>query len=651
MGTTDTPETKPPGRSAVMLALRHYGLELRRQRALALPALLLPAVGNIGIRYLGPLLIAKLAGQAADEGGLALGRATPYIIGFGVTLLLAEALWRIGVHCLNRVEARGMEHLYVRGMDELLAKDPAFFHDNFAGSLTKRVLSYGKRFEDMVDTLMFNVIGNVVPLLFGAVVLWLYEPVLVIGLVLVIALTAAAATPLIRRRQRIVNDREAALARVSGHVADSLTNMETIRAFAAEDREAGEHRKRVAESRRLTLRSWDYGNLRVDTLIAPMSVLTNVLGLVMAIALAGGDAGVEEIFVAFTYFSNASAIMFDFNQIYRRLESSVTEAAQFTELLLEPATVLDPPDPEPLAPQDASVRFEAVDFAHSATRPLFRGLDLDVPAGARIGLVGRSGGGKTTLTRLLLRMSDIDGGRILIGGQDISRLRQRDLRALIAYVPQEPAMFHRSLRDNIAFARPGATDAEVRAAAEAAHVTEFADQLPEGFETLVGERGVKLSGGQRQRVALARAILRDAPVLLLDEATSALDSESEILVQDALWRLMEGRTALVVAHRLSTVADMDRLVVLDRGKVVEQGSHEKLLTTGGTYARLWQHQSGGFLAESEDSGVRDTGSQGGESVGAGRAGGEDFPPSAPPAVPPTAPRGTLPGAADPARVL
>lgn len=283
-------------------------------------------------------------------------------------------------------------------------------------------------------------------------------------------------------------------------------------------------------------------------------MLTNVLGLLVAIAFGGPGQGVEEVVVAFTYYSNATQIMFEFNQIYRRLESSMTEAAQFTELLLDPPTVLDPTEPEPLAPRDTGIRFEAVTFAHAGAKPIFQGLDLDVPAGARIGLVGRSGGGKTTLTRLLLRMSDIDDGRILIGGQDISRLRQTDLRSLIAYVPQEPAMFHRSLRDNIAFARPGATDEEIHAAAAAAHVTEFAHQLPDGFGTLVGERGVKLSGGQRQRVALARAILRDAPILLLDEATSALDSESELLVQDALWRLMDGRTALVVAHRLSTVS-------------------------------------------------------------------------------------------------
>ncbi|HLK00892.1 MAG TPA: ATP-binding cassette domain-containing protein, partial [Streptosporangiaceae bacterium] len=204
---------------------------------------------------------------------------------------------------------------------------------------------------------------------------------------------------------------------------------------------------------------------------------------------------------------------------------------------------------------------------------------------------------KTTLTRLLLRMMDIQDGQILVGGQDISKLRQADLRGMIAYVPQEPAMFHRTLRDNIAFARPGATEAQIRAAADAAHVTEFARDLPDRFDTMVGERGVKLSGGQRQRVALARAILRDAPILLLDEATSALDSESEILVQQALWRLMHGRTALVVAHRLSTVARMDQLAVLDHGQIIEKGTHEELLRLRGTYARLWQHQSGGFLDE------------------------------------------------------
>ena len=522
----------------------------------------------------------------------------PYVLGFAGVLFFAEIVWRIGIHCLNRLDGRGIENLYVIGMDELLAKDAAFFHDNFAGSLTKRVLSFASRFEDFTDNLVFNIVGSLVPLVFASVVLWRYDPWLVAGLIGLIAVTGAGIAPLIRRRQKLVSQREEAIARVSGHVADSLMNMDTIRAFAAGDREAAEHRSRVADQRRKSLLSWDYGNLRIDALVAPMSVLTNALGLLLAVALGGGQHGIEAIVVAFTYYSNATRIMFEFNQVYRRLESSLTEAAQFTELLLTPPAVAGPIAPEPLRPKAGDVRFERVSFAHAGGPPLFTGLDLAVPSGTKLGLVGRSGGGKTTLTRLLLRMTDVQEGRILIGGQDITKLRQSDLRSLIAYVPQDPAMFHRTLRDNIAFARPHATDAEIRQAAQAAHVSEFAGALPDGFGTMAGERGVKLSGGQRQRVALARAILRDAPILLLDEATSALDSESEILVQQALWRLMAGRTALVVAHRLSTIARMDQLVVLDRGQIAEKGTHQELLRLGGTYARLWQHQSGGFLDDS-----------------------------------------------------
>ncbi|GGS68574.1 ABC transporter ATP-binding protein [Planobispora rosea] len=585
-------------KSAVLLALRYYCGELRRQWPVAVPALTLPAMGNICLFYLAPLAVAGLVGHLAAGGAGSLDALLPYVLGFGALLLAGEVLWRVGLHFLNRTDARGIERLGVMGMDELLSKDTAFFHDNFAGSLTKRVLGFSANFEDFADTLTFQIVAKLVPLAFASVVLWRYHPLLVVVLLSLIVVTGFLVAPLIRRRQVLVNEREAAKVRVSGHVADVLANMETVRAFAAEEREAAEHRARVAEQYRLSLRSWDYGNLRVDTVVAPLAVLTSSVGLLLAVALRGG-LGVEAIVVTFTYYTNTTSIMFEFNQIYRRMESVLTEAAQFTELLLVPPAVVDPADPQPLRPADASVRFERVRFAYGDGPPLFEDLDLEIPDGAKIGLVGRSGGGKSTFTRLLLRLMDIDGGRILIGGQDIARLRQADLRSLIAYVPQEPAMFHRSVRDNIAFARPGATEAEILRAARAAHVTDFVEALPDGFDTLIGERGVKLSGGQRQRVALARAILRDAPILLLDEATSALDSESEILVQEALWRLMQGRTTLVIAHRLSTVVRMDRLVVLNRGRIVEQGSHNELLQAQGPYARLWHHQSGGFLLDDD----------------------------------------------------
>jgi ATP-binding cassette subfamily B protein len=291
--------------------------------------------------------------------------------------------------------------------------------------------------------------------------------------------------------------------------------------------------------------------------------------------------------------------MWEFNRIYRNLESALTDAAQFTELLLDPPSVMDSSSPEVFRPRDLEVELRDVSFRYAPGQPLiFDGFSLKIESGTKVGLVGRSGGGKTTLTRLLLRFADVESGQILIGGQPIDRVEQAALRRAIAYVPQDPSMFHRTIADNIRIGCPEASDAEVRRAARLAHANEFIEALPAGYATLVGERGVKLSGGQRQRVAIARAILKRARLLILDEATSSLDSESEALIQDALRTLMQDQTAIVIAHRLSTVRRMDRLVVLERGAIVECGSHDELLARNGMYASLWAHQSGGFLATS-----------------------------------------------------
>jgi ATP-binding cassette, subfamily B, bacterial len=324
------------------------------------------------------------------------------------------------------------------------------------------------------------------------------------------------------------------------------------------------------------------------------------LALLVGVALAvHGDIKAGVVYLVLFYASQVSEQMVESFQYIRTLSRGLGRAAKLVHLVNTPPEVVDLPGAPALNAGGGSLRFDHVDFAYLANRPLLEDFSLEIEAGEHVGVVGPSGSGKSTITRLVLRLMDVDGGRILIDGADIAAVTQSSVRRAVSYVPQDPQMLHRSIAENIWYGREGPVDlARVRRVAQAAHVDEFVRHLPDGYDTAVGERGLKLSGGQRQRVAIAQAMLKAAPLLILDEATSSLDSESERYVQDALWDLMSGATALVVAHRLSTIAQLDRIVVMDGGRIVEMGTHRQLLlkSAAGTYRHLWEHQSGGFLS-------------------------------------------------------
>ncbi|MDX1535757.1 MAG: ABC transporter ATP-binding protein [Candidatus Spechtbacterales bacterium] len=585
---------------AVKTALRDYFGQIKRDWKFAVPALLMPGIGNILVFYVPPLVIAKILTRFAENEVITLSDALPYVGAFAGVWFLGEMVWRFSGQLFNRAAAMGVKYLYTEAMENLLEKDLVFFHDNFSGSLTKKVIRYARSYEGFLATLMFSVFSSFIPLIFVVAILWQFSPWLILVLVSMVAITTLITTPLIKRRAKLVEERESASNKVAGYVADIITNVDAVRAFAHEDYEKERHHGNVENYVQKSKKTWDYHNMVISMTISPLYVITNALGLLVALMLSnGGGFNLEAVFVTFSYFSGFTKVMWDFSNIYRNLETQVSEAAQFTEVMLHEPKIKDKHDLKISKKENLPVEFRNVNFCYEENydQKLFNNLNIKIKEGEKVGLVGRSGGGKSTITKLLMRFMDIQSGEILIGGVDISKMKQKDLRNLIAYVPQEPIMFHRSILENIRYGKLDATDDEVKKAAEMAHADIFIKNLSKKYDTLIGERGVKLSGGQRQRIAIARAVLRDAPILILDEATSSLDSESERFIQDALEKLMENKTAIVIAHRLSTIQKMDKILVLNEGEIIEKGSHRELLERGGQYAKLWKHQTGNFLKE------------------------------------------------------
>lgn len=522
----------------------------------------------------------------------------PYItavIGIGV---VSQALIASGLILIAKLETKVRVTMQDDIYKRLLNQSLAFHSNNFGGSIVTQVKRFTSAYTHLTDAFVLFALKMFANVIIAIVVIAFFSwPIALAMLVWTVCFTYLNFI-LTRRRMRYSKAAAAADSNTTAHLADTIGNVAAVKAFAAEKTEQKVQHEKLRDFAKKKYLTWYKATLN-DALFGSLMLFLQVMVLVMSVyAIATDTMTIGILLLIQVYTTQLMAELWGFSGLSRNIEQSLSDAVELTETLNAKVSVSDTQHPQKMHVTKGAVSFNDVSFMHEdAAHALFTHFNLSIAPGEKVGLVGHSGSGKTTLTRLLLRFSDVQSGTICIDGQNIAEVRQSDLRAHIAYVPQEPILFHRTLRENIAYSKPNATDEAVQEAAKQAHAMEFIEKLPEGFETVVGERGVKLSGGQRQRIAIARAILKDAPILVLDEATSALDSESEKLIQDALTKLMKGRTTIVIAHRLSTIQSLDRIIVLDDGKIIEEGSHASLLRKKGAYAELWQHQSGGFIDE------------------------------------------------------
>lgn len=495
------------------------------------------------------------------------------------------------------LDAKGGEYLSHLAFEAVVNQSMTFHSNRFSGSLTSAANKLPNAFINLKSGFLWDIYPLALTILFSIGVAAFVCPPFAIILIIYTATYLAVAITTFYKTRHV----DAALAtaenKQTGQLADAITNELSIKSYAREKFEKTRFERATKRTHDATI------NVAKVSLWRNMSMnvvnMITFVALLILIVMSHDLFGLSIANIVFLYSLSNSLLsnMWTINHILRNINRSLGDAKEMVEILDLPYIIDDKTD-KPLKVGDAKIDFRHVTFSHEKQKDkLFEDFSLEIKPGESVGLVGVSGSGKSTLTKLLLRFDDVKAGAIYIDEQDIRDVTQKTLREAIAYVPQESSLFHRSIFENVAYGKPGATDEEVFEAVRLAHADEFIADLPDGYDTMVGERGVKLSGGQRQRIAIARAILKDAPILVLDEATSALDSESEAAIQQALSNLMEGRTSIVVAHRLSTIAGLDKIVVLRDGKIVEQGSHKELLKAGGEYAKLWSRQSGAFLED------------------------------------------------------
>ncbi|MDB5160354.1 MAG: putative transporter ATP-binding protein [Candidatus Saccharibacteria bacterium] len=505
----------------------------------------------------------------------------------------------IGFNKLFHHEEKTSTVLMKLAMDKLVQHSDQFFANNKVGALAGDVSLFSRSVVAFLDTIFLAAMSVVVNFTASLVIIAFLSPALLIPFSIVTVFLVFHSVRSITNRGDLRKDRKEKMSHLTGTVADILGNHQIVRFFAGNTAEI----KRIADERAAieAVSSKEIDVIQREAFVR-QSVLFGLQIITLAIAVylfSNGIVTIAALIFAVTYMGRLTGSLFEIGSIVRNIEQAFLDASKVTSILNEPLEVVDEPDAKLLKVKNGEIEFASIDFAYndSKGRHVIEDLSLIIKAGQRVGLVGHSGGGKTTLAKLVLRFADVDAGEILIDGQNIRSVTQDSLRQQVAYVPQEASLFHRSLRENVGYGKAHVTDKEIKQALRQANAEEFTSTLSEGLDTIVGERGVKLSGGQRQRIAIARALLKNAPILILDEATSALDSASEQLIQRALEELMQNRTSIVIAHRLSTIAKLDRIIVLDSGKIIEDGSHAELLEQKGAYAKLWAHQSGGFIKE------------------------------------------------------